>query len=95
MMSLWGCQRHPDVRGDPTHLTSASISFKSFWQHSGSFTQHRFSLVPSSRSQIEVHGKPRWLYFECHDVGNFDLLTGLLRRTRSGRHPPQGRCRNG
>jgi ketosteroid isomerase-like protein len=46
-------------------------SIKSFWQGSGSYTHHRFSLVPSYKTTIEVHGETAFLYFECHDVGNF------------------------
>jgi hypothetical protein len=44
---------------------------KSFWQGSGSFTHHRFSLVPSYKTTIDVHGNEAFLYFECHDIGNF------------------------
>ena len=46
-------------------------SIRSFWQGSGSFTHHRFSLVPSYKTRIDVHGNEAFLYFECHDVGNF------------------------
>jgi hypothetical protein len=53
----------------------------------------RFSLVPSFKIQIDVVGGNRaYLYFECHDVGDFDLparqivsdtfLAGTLRRAR-------------
>ena len=44
----------------------------SFWQGSGSYTHHRFSLVPSYKTTIQVHGNEAFLYFECHDVGEFD-----------------------
>lgn len=56
----------------------------------GSFTNHRFSLVPSFKTQIKVTGDDAWLYIECHDVGNFDadsrfiaadaFLAGTIRR---------------
>jgi hypothetical protein len=59
-----------------------------------SFTHLRFSLVPSFKIQIEVHGHRAWLYFECHEVGNFDLdnrfiaadtfLAGTVRRCAAG-----------
>jgi len=28
--------------------------------------------VPSYKTTIEVHGNQAFLYFECHDIGNFD-----------------------
>ena len=70
MMSLWA--------GDATFTNKSSGTtyagfdqIKSFWQGSGSFTHHRFSLVPSYKTTIEVHGDNAFLYFECHDVGDF------------------------
>ena len=70
MMSLWA--------DDATFINNSSgityVGFdqiKSFWQGSGSFTHHRFSLVPSYKTKIDVHGDEAFLYFECHDVGNF------------------------
>jgi len=72
MMSLW----HPDgvlmVQGDANSPYSGD-RLRSFWLTSGSFTHRRFSLVPSFKIQIDAHGNRAWLYFECHDVGNFDL----------------------
>lgn len=70
MMSLWA---------DDATFTNASTGIvyagadqiRSFWQRSGSFTHHRFSLVPSYKTTIQVHGDQAFLYFECHDVGNF------------------------
>jgi hypothetical protein len=38
----------------------------------GSFTHFRFSLVPSYKTTIQVHGDEAFLYFECHDIGNFN-----------------------
>jgi hypothetical protein len=53
--------------------SSGADQIRSFWVGSGSFTNHRFSLVPSYKTQINVghNGDHAWLYFECHDVGNF------------------------
>lgn len=69
MMSLWAPDGvlhvgHAEYRG-----TSA---LRSFWLSSGSFTHHRFSLVPSFKEVIEPKGDTAYLYFECHDVANFD-----------------------
>jgi hypothetical protein len=46
--------------------------------------------VPSFKTQIEVRGDEAWLYFECHDIGEFDqptrsfaadvFLAGIVRR---------------
>ena len=90
MMSIW----HPDgtlnVDGDPNSPYIGFDRLQAFWLSSGSFTHRRFSLVPSFKIQIEVHGRRAWLYFECHDVENFDLenrfiaadtfLAGIVRR---------------
>ena len=71
MMSLWA--------DDATFVnTSTGITYvgadqiHAFWRGSGSFTHHRFSLVPSYKTTIEVHGDRAFLYFECHDVGDYD-----------------------
>lgn len=70
MMSLWA--RDATFTNRSTGTTYVGFdSIKSFWQGSGSFTHHRFSLVPSYKTKIEVHGDTAFLYFECHDVGNF------------------------
>lgn len=70
MMSLWA--KDATFNNRSTGTTSVGFdSIKSFWQGSGSFTHHRFSLVPSYKTQIAVHGDSAFLYFECHDVGNF------------------------
>ena len=68
MMSLWA--------DDATFNNNGTIyvgfdQIKAFWRGSGSFTHHRFSLVPSYKTTIQVHGDEAFLYFECHDVGNF------------------------
>ena len=38
----------------------------------------RFSLVPSYKTQIDVHGNQAFLYFECHDIGDYDLATRFI-----------------
>ena len=75
MMSLWA----PDaifVNRSTGATYSGSDAIRGFWLGSGSFTHHRFSLVPSFKTTINVKGDEAFLYFECHDVGNFS--TGLL-----------------
>jgi len=70
MMSLWADNATFTNRTTgATYLGADQIS--SFWAGSGSFVNQRFSLVPSYKTQIEVHGDEAFLYFECHDVGNF------------------------
>lgn len=90
MMSLW----HPDasltIQGDPASPYIGLDRLQAFFLNSGSFNNHRFSLVPSFKIQIQVTGVEAWLYFECHDVGNFDadsrfiaadaFLAGTIRR---------------
>jgi len=70
MMSLWA----DDATFTNNSTRTSYVGFdqiKSFWQGSGSFTHHRFSLVPSYKTKIEVHGNEAFLYFECHDIGEF------------------------
>ena len=90
MMSLWDPDGVLMVQGDANSPYSGFDRIRSFWLGSGSFTHRRFSLVPSFKIQIDAHGSRAWLYFECHDVGNFDLadraiaadtfLAGRIRR---------------
>ena len=90
MMSLWADDATLNVQGDAQSPYVGSVSLKAFWQKSGSFTNRRLSLVPSFKTQIEVHGDEAWLYFECHDIGDFDqpsrafaadvFLAGSVRR---------------
>jgi hypothetical protein len=72
MMSLWASDAILTIQGDPGSPYIGSERLQSFFLNSGSFTNHRFSLVPSFKIQIKVAGNDAWLYFECHDVGNFD-----------------------
>ena len=70
MMSLWADDA--TFSNNSTGTTyGGSYAIRSFWQGSGSFTHHRFSLVPSYKTKIDVHGNEAFLYFECHDIGNF------------------------
>jgi ketosteroid isomerase-like protein len=70
MMSLWADDA--TFTNNSTGKTYAGLDqIRSFWQGSGSFTHHRFSLVPSYKTTIKVHGNQASLYFECHDVGEF------------------------
>lgn len=70
MMSLWaGDATFTNASTGTTYVGSDSI--RAFWQGSGSFTHHRFSLVPSYKTTIEVDGDEAFLYFECHDIGEF------------------------
>ncbi len=72
MMSLWAVDGTLNVQGDPNSPYIGFNQIKTFWQNSGSFTHNRFSLVPSFKTRILVQGAEAFLYFECHDVGNFD-----------------------
>jgi len=70
MMSLWA--NDATFTNNSTGTTYVGFDqIESFWQGSGSFTHHRFSLVPSYKTTIEVRGEKAFLYFECHDVGDF------------------------
>ena len=90
MMSLWDPNAVLIIQGDPGSPYIGFERVQSFYLNSGSFTNHRFSLVPSFKIQIKVSGDEAWLYFECHDVGNFDtdsrfiaadaFLAGTIRR---------------
>lgn len=92
MMSLWDPNGTLNIQGDPNSPYVGFEQLKSFWRSSGSFTHHRFSLVPSFKTQINVQGDLASLYFECHDVGNFDqadrfiasdtFLSGTVRKLR-------------
>ena len=94
MMSLWDPHGTLHVVGDPNSPYAGLEQLKAFWLGSGSFTHRRFSLVPSFKIQNDVHGEAAYLYFECHDVGDYDLpsrqivadtfLAGTLHRGRQG-----------
>ena len=73
MTSLWAPDGILNVQGDPNSPYVGTAALKGFWQNSGSFTHRRFSLVPSFKTQIDVHGAQAQLYFECHDIGDYEL----------------------
>lgn len=75
MMSLWAADGTLNNHGDPKSPYVGTEALLAFWKGSGSFTHPRFSLVPSFKTQIDVHGDEAWLYFECHDIGDYDLPT--------------------
>jgi hypothetical protein len=78
MMSLWDPNGTLNVQGDPNSPYVGFNQLQAFWLSSGSFTHRRFSLVPSFKIQINVNGDQASLYFECHDVGDYDLPTRLI-----------------
>jgi hypothetical protein len=75
MMSLWDPDGILIVQGDPKSPYVGFNQLREFWLGSGSFTHRRFSLVPSFKTRISVFGNEGSLYFECHDVGDYDLAT--------------------
>ena len=75
MVSLWAVDGRLTNQNDPNSPYVGSDELRAFWLSSGSFTHRRFSLVPSFKTQIDVHGNDAWLYFECHDVGDYDQAT--------------------
>jgi ketosteroid isomerase-like protein len=78
MMSLWAPDGALTVQGDPNSPYTGAAALRAFWQNSGSFTHRRFSLVPSFKTQIDVRGNQAWLYFECHDIGDYDLASRFI-----------------
>lgn len=72
MMALWADDGVLNVQGNANSPFVGADQLRAFWLGSGSFTHRRFSLVPSYKTQIRVTGDTAWLYFECHDVANFD-----------------------
>jgi len=78
MMSLWDADGILTNVGDPNSPYVGFDRLSSFWLNSGSFRNRRFSLVPSFKLQIEMFGDEAWLYFECHDIGDFDLPTRFI-----------------
>lgn len=78
MMSLWAVDGVLNNQNDPKSPYVGSDELRAFWVSSGSFKNRRFSLVPSFKTQIDVHGNDAWLYFECHDVGDYDLSTRFI-----------------
>ena|SRR5215472_14746418 len=78
MMSLWADDGVLNVQGNAHSPFAGTDQLRAFWLGSGSFTHRRLSLVPSFKTQIDVDGDEAWLYFECHDVGDYDLSTRAI-----------------
>jgi hypothetical protein len=75
MMSLWDPKGTLKVQGNPQSPFVGLEQLRGFWANSPSFKNRRFSLVPSYKTRIEVHGSQGTLYFECHDVADYDQPT--------------------
>ena|SRR5215472_14757836 len=75
MMSLWDPKATLRIQGDAKSPYIGADQLRAFWQNSGSFKNRRFSLVPSYKTRITVRGSEADLYFECHDVADYDLPT--------------------
>jgi SnoaL-like domain len=78
MMSLWAPDGTLNIQGDSHSPYTGTGALRAFWQNSGSFTHRRFSLVPSFKTQINLHGNQAQLYFECHDIGDYDLASRFI-----------------
>ena len=78
MMSLWAEDGTLVNQGDPSSPYVGADRLRAFWLGSGSFTHRRFSLVPSYKIRIDLHGHEGSLYFECHDIGDYDLPTRFI-----------------
>jgi hypothetical protein len=79
MMSLWAEDATFRNQGDPNSPYVGADSLRRFWLNSGSFKNRRLSLVPSFKTQIAVRsGDEAWLYFECHDIGDYDQQTRAI-----------------
>jgi hypothetical protein len=75
MMSLWDANGTLKVHGDPKSPYVGTEQLRGFWLNSGSFKNRRFSLVPSFKTRITVRDTEASLYFECHDVADYNQLT--------------------
>jgi hypothetical protein len=78
LMSLWDANGSLTIPGDPHSPYVGLDRLRAFLLSTGSFTHRRFSLVPSFKIQIDVHGDEAFFYEECHDVGDFDLPTRFI-----------------
>jgi ketosteroid isomerase-like protein len=78
MMSLWAADASLTSPGNPNSPFIGLDQIRAFLLTTGSFTHHRFSLVPSYKIQIDVHGDEAFFYEECHDVQDFDLPTRFI-----------------
>jgi len=75
MMTLWDPNATLKVQGDSKSPYVGTEQLRGFWLNSGSFKNRRFSLVPSYKTRIAVRDNEASLYFECHDVADYDQPT--------------------
>ena len=75
MMSLWDPAGTLKVQGDSKSPYVGAERMRTYWLNSGSFKNRRFSLVPSYKTRIAVRDNEADLYFECHDVADYELPT--------------------
>ena len=78
MMSLWDPKATLKIQGDPKSPYVGTERLRDFWLNSGSFKNRRFSLVPSFKTRIAVRNNEADLYFECHDVADYDQSTRTI-----------------
>jgi hypothetical protein len=72
MMSLWDSNGTLKVQGDPKSPYVGAARLREFWLNSGPFKNRRFSLVPSFKTRISGRDTEASLYFERHDVADYD-----------------------
>jgi hypothetical protein len=76
MMALWPEGSRINIPGDPNSPYVGSETLRQLWLNSGSWKSPRMSLVPSFKIQIDFKTDDEaWLYFECHDVADYDKPT--------------------
>jgi ketosteroid isomerase-like protein len=78
MMSIWADDARLANQDDPNSPYVGAQKLRAYWLNTGSFKNHRFSLVPSYKIRIQVSGDTAQLYFECHDVADFDQPTRAI-----------------
>jgi hypothetical protein len=75
MMSLFDANATLRIQGDARSPYVGADQLRAYWLNSGSFKNRRFSLVPSYKTRIAVSDNEATLYFECHDVADYDKPT--------------------
>ena len=78
MMSLWDAKAMLKVQGDPKSPYVGTEQLRVYWLNSGSFKNRRFSLVPSFKTRIATRDNEASLYFECHDVADYEQSTRTI-----------------
>ena len=85
MMSLWDPNATLTIPGNSSSPFVGADQIKAFLLTTGSFTHLRFSMVPSFKIKIRIHGDQAFFYEECHDIasstrrGCFGRCLGALR----------------